>query len=438
MENVLTNAKVNTFDKENTFSPKYVGLMCALFFALIVGRSLNNTFFLAFAAVSLAVFVLSSTKHCIPMLLFLLPFSTLLKSNLNAISLFTVLFFIVVVKLVFSHLKIEVGVLLCIALFIVYNLLLSGLGQLTTMVTMASGVLMLYYLRSEDIDANSSITAFSFGICLSSVVALFKESLPIVDAFVDDTTLRLNGTDFVSRFSGLQGNPNYYTIDIILALSAIIVTMYNRKHRPINTVFLVLLPVFGLMSLSKSFLITLVLLIACWFVLSIRQGVGGMTRFVFIAVVGMAIAYYMAYDSINASLLRFMGDDTSSLEQVTTGRSDIWMDYVEALLGDFKMLFCGNGLNTVLETAGKGAHNTYLESLFSLGIFGSTILLSAIGFAIGKISLKNAVWVPFILLLVRMFAIGILTYDNLWFYLLILVLLSKESIEIQAESPLRV
>lgn len=436
MENILTNAKVNTFDKENTYSSKYVGFMCVLFFVLIVGRAVNNTFFLVFAAVSLAVFTLSSTKHCIPMLLFLLPFSTILKSGLNSMSLFTILFFVVVVKLVFSHLKIEVGVLSCIALFIVYNLLLSGLGQLTTMVTMASGVLMLYYLRSENIDANSSITAFSFGICLSSVLALFKESLPIVDAFVDDTTLRLDGTDFVARFSGLQGNPNYYTIDIILALAAIIVMMYNGKHRPINTVFLVLLPVFGLMSLSKSFLITLVLLIVCWFVLSIRRGIGGMARFVFIAVVGIAIAYYMAYDFINASLLRFMGDSSSSLEQVTTGRSDIWMDYVEALLEDFKMLFCGNGLNAILETAGKGAHNTYLESLFSLGIFGTTILLSAIGFAIGKISLKNAVWVPFILLLVRMFAIGILTYDNLWFYLLILVLLSKENTEIQAKSPL--
>ena len=224
----------------------------------------------------------------------------------------------------------------------------------------------------------------------------------------------------------MQGNPNYYTIDIILALAAIVVMMYNGKQRPIFLVFFVLLPIFGLLSLSKSFLITLLLLIVCWFILSIKRGIGGMARFVFIAIVGLAIAYYVAYDAINASLLRFMGDSSSSLEQVTTGRSAIWVHYVDALLEDFKILFFGNGLNTILESAGKGAHNTYLESLFSLGITGTVILLSAIGLAIGKISLKNAVWVPFLLLLVRMFAIGILTYDNLWFYLLILVLISKE------------
>ena len=53
------------------------------------------------------------------------------------------------------------------------------------------------------------------------------------------------------------------------------------------------------------------------------------------------------------------------------------------------------------------------------------MLLYGIRRGIGHVITKKIMWVPVLVLLVRMMAIGIVTYDNLWFYLAMLVLLAK-------------
>ncbi len=80
-----------------------------------------------------------------------------------------------------------------------------------------------------------------------------------------------------------------------------------------------------------------------------------------VAVMGAMMVYFLAFDYINAYLIRFANDSIGSLNEITTGRSDIWINYINAMLA------------------------------------------------------------------VRMAAIGIVTYDNLWFYFVLIVLLSKEA-----------
>ncbi len=426
MKPAIANAKVEYFRKVRS-SPKYVGWMCMLFSVLILGRAINDMLFFALAGVGFAVFVLSSVKHSVPLLFFLLPFSTILKQNTEAISLFTIFFFVVVLKMFLLNRKIEVKILVILIVFAVYNVVFSGIGQITTIVSMAAGSLMLYYIRKGSFDAKISVIAFSAGIILESALALWKKSLPIVNRFVNDTVTKLGDEMYADRFSGLQGNPNYYTLDIIIAISAIIVLMYNTKLNRIYEICIVVLSVFGLMSVSKSFLLAFALLIGCWFVLSLRQGAGALAKFMFIAVIGVAVAYFAAYDYINAYILRFTQDSTASLDEITTGRSDIWIEYIRAILGDFKIMFLGNGLKTFLKAGGKGTHNTYLETIFYLGVVGTGIVFASVRMCMGKISLRGAIWLPVAMLLVRMVAIGILTYDSIWFYLMIILLLAKES-----------
>lgn len=424
MLNIATDYITKTNMSTKKDGMKYVITMCLFFATLILGRVTNDMMLYAFAVVSFIVFLFSSISHCFSLLLFLLPFASILKTDVDGMSFFTILFFTFVIKMMFTKKTISKKILISLMTFILYTLCFSGFEQIKTIITMAFGMIMLYYLRTAKIDVNLSVFTFSFGIILSSAIALLKTVFPIINTFVVDSAIKLGSEQYALRFSGLQGNPNYYTLDIIIALAAIMVLMYRKSNTQISTVCFIVLSVFGLMSVSKSFLLSWILLVVFWFVLSIKQGARKFIKFIIIAIICCAVVYFCAFDSINTYILRFTEDNGGTLESMTTGRTDIWKIYTETIFYNIKIFFFGNGLNTTILGV-KGTHNTYLEIIFSLGLTGCSLFIVSIRNCMGKIISKSIMLVPIIILLIRMLAIGILTYDNLWFYLAIIVCLSR-------------
>lgn len=436
MFNIATNqiAKTNKYTPKD--SMKYVAAMCLLLAVLIFGRAANDVIFYVFAAVSLLVILVSSISVCFSTLLFLLPFAGILKVDVEGISFFTILFFVFVLKLIFVKKTIRANLLLALSLFAVYSLCVSGIEEMETVITMAAGMLMLYYLQTSDVNIESSVLAFTIGIVLSSVLVLLKSVFPIVNTFVVDSVIKHNGELLAIRFAGLQGNPNYYTLDITIALAIVVIQMYRKSNMAVNVACFIALSVFGLMSISKSFLLCWILLIVFWLCLSMKQGIGRFMKFLIIAIICGAAIYFYAFDAINGYIFRFIETGGGTLGNLTTGRTDIWKRYIDVIFNDAKILFFGNGLNTVIMGM-KATHNTYLEALYALGIFGSILFVFSLKTCMGKIVSKPIMLVPVVLLLVRMFAISILTYDNLWFYVAIIVCMSKylETVEGGARKP---
>lgn len=415
-----TNKEIHS----SAYNPRYVVSVCVLFSLLICGRAINDVFFYMFAGISLLIFAVSNTGHCFLMLLFLLPSATILKQGADNISFFTVLFFLVVLKMAIERKKFNANFLIITLIFLAYNLFFSGSGQLNTIISMIAGMVMLYCLRTLEVDAGSCVVSYSSGIVFSSVLALFRNKFPIISMFVQNIALKLGENSYSSRFSGLKGNPNYYTVDIIIALAVLISLMCYRKTGPTYVACVAALSVFGLMSVSKSFLFALCLLIFIWFLFAIKQGVDKFMKFILIAIIAAAVIYFFAYDSINLYLFRFNADRGGSLGDITTGRTNIWKQYVDVIASDFKILFFGNGLKTLIFT-GRGAHNTYLESIFTLGLSGTAIFIANIRACTGKLIVHPIILIPVIMLMFRMLAIGVLTDDNLWFYLGLFVILAK-------------
>ncbi len=428
MRTTVANTIEQNILAKRKYNYKYVLCICVLFFALIVARGIDEIFFYVFVCVSLAVFVISNSGHCMSFLFFLLPLAPILKLDVKGMSFFTVLFFLVILKLTVKLHKVSVGLISSLAILALYSLAFSELNAVATIVTMVSGILLLYYLRNEKlhIDINTTVIVYSFGIIFSSILAMFRESLPVIDSFIAESMAENRVTEFASRFSGLHGNPNYYTLDIIVVMSAIVVLLYNNKNTRVHTTFLIALSVLGLMSVSKSFLIAWVLLMICWLLISVKQGVRKTIKFLVVATIAAVVIYYFAADYINSYIYRLMQDSSGTLESITTGRSTIWIGYIEEIFGDIKILFFGNGLKSISESIGLATHNTYIELLYCLGIFGAIIFLLTLRIGVGKIELKQGNWIPVIILMVRMFALNMLTYDNLWFYLTIILLLSRE------------
>lgn len=414
---------------ESKKSSKNELLICALFGILLFARAMSNIAFYAFIGVSLIVFLVSDIRQSIIFLFFLLPFATILKQDVDGMSFYTVLFFFVVLKMIMKHRTIDVRLVVAILLFFLYGLFFSGEAQLTTIITMLVGVLMLYCIKQEDINADisSTVIAYSIGICLASVLALFKQSFPIINEFVTDSMIKLGAEEYAERFAGLHGNPNYFTLDVTVALSALIVLSYYNNKKPKTYILcLIALSVFGLMSVSKSFLLVWIFLILCWFVLSIKQGAGKLFKFISVVIIGAMIIYLFTYDYVNTYLFRFVEEGTGTFDDLTTGRTVIWDKYIKAIFNDIKILLLGNGLNTILTTIDKGTHSTYLSSLFGLGIIGTAILVYMLCICIGNLRFKGCVFITLIVLLIRMIAIDILTYDSTWFYLSVLLLLARD------------
>lgn len=194
-------------------------------------------------------------------------------------SFFTVLFFVFVLRMTISKRTLDKNVFISLSIFAFYAFCFSGLDQATTIITIILGMLMIYYLRKAEINIDFAILTFSLGIILSSILASLKDVFPIVNTFVGSSSLRLDSEHYAARFSGLQGNPNYYTLDIIMVLAVILVLMYRKSVKPVYIGCFVVLSVFGIMSVSKSYLVCWLMLIVCWFVLSVYQGVGKVFKF---------------------------------------------------------------------------------------------------------------------------------------------------------------
>ncbi len=410
--------------------------MTVLLAAIVVARAFSGVFFYVFAAVSLILFTFCKVSYCISLLFFLLPVASILKTGVGSISFFTVLFFLTVIKLMISEKRLSPNFLLMLMSLGVYLLAFSGIGQITTILTMLAGLIMLYCVRSTKVSADTCVISYSLGICFASVLAECRSFLPIIQTFVQDSAMKLAENSYATRFSGLQGNPNYFTLDIIVALSALVVLIYNKKPTWLHMGCFILLSAFGLMSISKSFLLSWIILMLFWFLVSLKQGVSRFVKMIFILILTITTIYFVAYDSVELYLQRFLWDSSGTVNSITTGRSDIWKAYITEILGDLKILFFGNGLNTI-SSYGKGAHNTYLESIYTVGVLGSMLLFITVKVAMRRVLIQKIILIPITVLLIRMFGIGIMTYDNLWFYLLIIVILSMDQIQQTAPEIVR-
>lgn len=397
-----------------------------VFSILLVLRSVSNVFVYPLILVGAAVVALLPLGTCLPMLCFLLPFGNIIKTDPDQFSFFTVFFAIYVLRIIFKTGRLNRMFLLTAFIFAGYCLAVSGPDRIVTIVTMVCGFTMLREVtESDEYDYLHVLYAFCFGIIISSALGAFRDYLPIIKTFSMDTTYKVGVDEYAARFVGLGGNPNYYTMDVSVALGCLVTTICTEKMRPIYVLLFVVLSIFGLMSVSKSFLVVLVVMIVILLLNSLRRGGTTFFKLAIVLVIAGALILTFAEDAVSTYIVRLNKDSTGDLSSVTTGRSDLWISYIKAMLQSFRTLFFGAGLGEMLE---KGSHNTYIEMVYHIGLIGSAlyfwVLKSSV--AIKKFPRNVLYYIPVLILLIRFFGIGMFIQDSLWYYMVIICLLFKE------------
>lgn len=393
-------------------------------------RCLSNVFIYPLFIFAVIVFIFAQFKTCLTLLFFLFPFANIIKLQPGQISLFTFLFVIFAVRVVLRKGALKRRFLFCVVLFAIYAFMFSGFGKFILIATMVCGFIMVHETcDSDDYDFKEVLFAFCFGLILSSTIGLFRESLPIVDSYITAISHKVDQGEYVERFLGLNSNPNYYSMDISVVLSCLAVIMIKEQKQGVSALLFVVLTVFGLMSVSKSFLISLIILFALLVGNGIKKGGKSFLKILFAFILIFLVVYYFAHDSIDTYFLRFDYSGSGDISEITTGRSDIWFKYLKAIVYDLKTLFLGHGVGSKI-LGYKAAHNTYIEGLYGLGLLGMLMFLivmhTAITVKLQKYKYTN--FIPILILLIRFFGIGLFFNDALWYYLMISCLLYKSDV----------
>ncbi len=349
---------------------------------LLAAQTLNVTAILLPCLVCfLALAVWAAIKNAaMPVILFFLPFATLLKFRPGTISFFTIaLLLIYVVYTVTGSRRVKVLHLIPALLLIVLTLIVkTAYGyEIDNSYILFAITLMLVPFLTRELDEGYDFywltVCFALGICLAAITARYLTVIPTISRYID-----VNTSLGMIRRSGYNGDPNFYSSHITAALGGLLVLLLNNDKR--NKLF-VLVPLVcmllycGLMSVSKSFLLISACLLLLWLAeLMLQRGKISIkvTLIVTLILVGAFLLSSTVFtDMLDVLLARF--DRNANWSDFTTGRTEVWSRYANAMFEDVRLLLFGQGYTDVI-LGEKPTHNTLLEGIFQLGLIGFMLM----------------------------------------------------------------
>lgn len=306
----------------------------------------------------------------------------------------------------------------------IFSVLLDFFIPLTLFVT----VMMVY----DEINFRFLIYSFSIGLIVASLCGMEIISLSHFSSYVTPFHYKLGSLRLV-RLQGTAGNPNYFSLDLNMAISCLL-TLANSKYRIVNITLLVLLIVFGVMTLSKTFFVTLAI---TFFVYYLKQLNRINIKNIAIAFGGLlTVLLFLNSDSVYvASILSRFNEDSVNIDMLTSSRWSIWIGYLQYIFTHIDVLIIGRGIIAPYLIIDGGAsyamHNTYIEILYYLGVIGTIILVYFIRLTgIRRIcQQKSMATLPLIVMLVRFLAINIFNREA-FMVCLILVGLSLRNVNL--------
>lgn len=355
---------------------------CALVAALLCGAQIlgNQRLLLAvlFAFLLLAAWMCDLEKT-LEFFLFFLPWSPLLKLYLGGFSFFTIALFLL-------------G-LLCFLkndfLFSRDELVLAMLIAAETLTAKATGgggfsgsylafLFMLLFFpcivrRSEEgADFFSLTVFFSCGIIAAALSAQQVAGFHNISQYIN-----VNSYLTITRLSGYYGDANFYAAQIAAALAGAL-ALLSRERGRIRQIFLAILCMLlvycGLLSASKSFIITGAALFFFWVIVLLERRNRSRRAQLFFGALGVG-AVLLSMTAFQ-NLLEIVNERfaySANLNEITTGRTRLWSNYIHEFLQNPRLTFLGMGY-TDLNLDGWGSHNTLIQAIYQFGIVGAPLV----------------------------------------------------------------
>lgn len=351
-------------------------LLCV---AQIVGNDM-----LLWAVLMLFLLVLSwevIQNRTLPVLLFFLPWSALLRLNTESISFYTIglglASVITLIKMRFSLGQKEIVMGLLFVILTVLAKLLNGSGLNLSYIAFVMLLVMLPSLVQENERGNNSFYStsvfFSVGIILAAFCAQQFLDYPNIRKFI-----RVDSYSSITRMCGFYADPNFYVAQVTAAVAGTLLMVLRASGRQVvvSLALSVLLFYCGLLSGSKSFFVVFACILIIWFFLlfRIRKKAGIKLAITFCMIVISVIVLSSAVFRGLFRMILFRFSEATNLSELTTGRTELWESYIHEMFNNPKNLLIGKGFTNILIN-NAASHNTVLQVVYQCGILGMLLLI---------------------------------------------------------------
>lgn len=403
-----------------------IGMSIVYMLLIVLGVFSNFATIAAFLLIVLVFYTLP-LENIVSQTLFLVAFASIFKLGPSSTSLMTVIQLYIVVLMLWRKYPFKAKEMLLLATLFVsvlLGVLFSSNLQVLLAIKFIAGMLMFMGFKYTDYQKElpNYIIMFILGLIISSAIAYFGSDVSqltqyiTIDRVVESTW---QGSRFTEtfRFSGLNADPNYYSINLCISIVGVLVLDNKGAFKNSLWVFLgaAALLFFGVHTISKSFaLMAIVVAFYLFFVIIKNKKFGLLILLLLIVATFTAIIVSRSVGVVNTLVDRVL----ESLDggDITTGRANIWGRYFSYLAYHPRLILFGAGFGYGFGGL-PAAHNTYVECITCLGIVG-TLLFVALLFTlfskenqVFKRSLEN--YSVILIIVVMYFFLSMLTWIDM-------------------------
>lgn len=344
---------------------------CSCFLVAFIGSLFISYLVYACAIVCLCAVIFMRTPDVFSFLLFSFSYAPFMVTELGTTSLFTYVELVSVIIFITRLKKIRSYYIILITLII-----LSAMTPYTdfkAIIKLLIIILLVYiytYSYNKEYGKNN-ILYFIMGMLSSSFLGLFKENIPRLLTLYNRINYERIGEDYSLRYSGIFEDPNYFAVPLLLSISLCLYIIFFKKgNKVIASTIFALFSIAGFMTLSKSFYLAYAGVIILFVLFSSVK----LYKRILISVIVTAFALVIISDyGLGDKLLaRF-----TTIGGLTTGRTDIWVMYLNYLDKTPLVMLFGKGIDAPYYN-GRAIHNIYIEMIYELGIPGTILFLTSI------------------------------------------------------------
>lgn len=368
----------------NSDNPKEVGrdlMGCILIVTLVCFAQIRGNRMLLLGC--LFMFLLFAVWQCdnkkiMQFLLFFLPWSPLLKLYNGGISFFTIALLIVCVysmmkmKFVFEVYQITVTATLMVLTLTAKAIQGNSISNnyLCFLIMLFLFPFVIKYSRQNSFWELTLF--FACGIITAALSAQQVAGYSNISQYI-----KVDSYLTITRLSGFYGDSNFYVAHITACMSGILLLLLfetDKVHRGILAVLAVVLIYCGLLSGSKSFILVMACLFFAWILLLLGKGNYSSRFSLFIGI--LCAGGIVLSSSAFRNLFQIVDERfsyASNISEFTTGRTDVWLRYLNEFSHNFLLTLLGEGYTDVV-LYNKASHNTIIQGIFQFGIIGFLIL----------------------------------------------------------------
>ncbi len=355
-------------------------LACLL---LVLAQTVGNGFLLLLVLIGCLLLAALACRQglAIPVLLFFLPWSPLMKLAPGRISFYTIgLLICCALALAQDGMRLTVRQVVLAASLMALTLTAKILqtGSITNDYLMFVFMLLLFPCVARSCPRATSFRCatmfFAGGIFFAAILARLVAHYPNISRYIIVESYLT-----VTRLSGFYGDPNFYSAHVTACLAGVLVLLSReteKRRQILLAAVSVALLYCGLLSASKTFVLTVACLFLFWLPILLERGNYGSARTRLLFGVLCAVAFVLVSPAFR-QVLQIIGarfTEGEGLAGLTTNRTTLWLQYLTAFVHDIPLTLFGAGYTSV-NLFRKASHNTLIQAVYQFGILGIPLLL---------------------------------------------------------------